>query len=306
MQSLSKTKRNNVESWIAQNYCLEEKLTSEEKYNVIYKQELKVDKNLNFEHDDKENTIENGPKITKSQPSKESLNAPKVEEEQSIPITLVLECKQTEIWIPFSKVTDPLLRPQVFRHHQIKLEESENNQEYNITEDFCCPPSPHEEEIKEIHRKSGKWIRQSSLKPRFQRCRRDTESEFALCRLCPNKKWIPILWFEQHMALAHGILAFKDYTESVTTVALPEPKGLFCIHQTKNFKRYYCQCPNCREWIRLGFPELVRTFPKSAHKPRLTIGYKQRINSGLYTNYFIHWMRCLSQKDMHAFLAQQC
>mgnify|MGYP003365310167 CR=1 FL=1 len=303
MQSDSKSKQNKIESWIADNYCLEKELTLEEKYNLIYKTEV-AERQQEFEHDDKENTV-GKVQIPKKEQTIEGTNMEK-EDDKCVPLDIVPKFQQTEVWTPFTKVTDPLLRPQLFRHHSVKLMECFGEEGYKVIEDFSCPPSPYDEQLVQIHTKSGKWIRQSGLRPRFHRLQVDSGNKYSLCRLCPHKKWIPVQWFEQHIALAHGIMSFEDIYGSTRIIALPDPRALFCFHQTKDFKRYYGQCPNCRKWIRLGFPEVVRTFPKIVNKSRAPINYKQQMKEGLYTNYFTHWMRCLTEKEMCAFLKQQC
>lgn len=179
------------------------------------------------------------------------------------------------------------LEPQKFQHHMLQEGYlSENKEKYQFKINTKCPASATDSEMENYNLMRKRSIKENALTYRFSRqSRTDPDKIEYLCRMCPFKRWVPVEKFREHMCLAHGILHVKG----VGYVGLPPPDAVYRQSPGK-LKCYYCKCPKCLRWIRLG---KITGVGKVSRKLRLqdNINNDQAV-AGLYTNYFHHFILC--------------
>lgn len=275
MRFLNPAKDHAIDCWIYSNLDAWASIPRSQLYNTIYKNEpinTDIDKENSYSIKESQSTGNN---------SKEICVLQKLTPETDV-----------QLWSPFSKVTNKILKPQVFHHHVI----AEAANEYNLYEDLTCPGV---DLSVPLTIRKGEANRDASLKPKYYRINGDGNIQQCLCRMCSHEKWIRYTDFYQHMALAHGVVLFEDSQNHRRIMAIPNPLALFCIHSTKKMKRYYCKCPLCKDWVRLGFLGSLRTLG------RFTRAGQEQTQLGLYTNYYLHYMQCASQADILELLRKE-
>lgn len=179
------------------------------------------------------------------------------------------------------------MKPQKFHHHCFKPSYFKiNSKRFDFYLNTGCPNSSSDSELKNYGMIRNDKIRKNALKYRYSRVRKDgSKSVECLCRLCPSKRWIPKALFVEHMAIAHGIV----WIENVGHVALPYPSALF-RQNIGRLKYYYCKCPKCLKWIRLGLIADIKNVSEAILKTEKSYDNKDVV--GIYSNYYHHFMKC--------------
>lgn len=182
------------------------------------------------------------------------------------------------------------LQPQKFHHHvlQPRLFKNNDNEIYTYNLNLECPKSATDSELDNYNLLKNPNIKHNAMTYRYSRQMKNkeisTKVEY-LCRMCSFKRWIPKDRFYEHMGLAHGILL----VENLGYISLPPPDALFRMSPGK-LKCYYCKCPKCWKWLRLGKLTGIKNIS-------VEIQQNDDINDdlavvGLYTNYFMHFYKC--------------
>lgn len=178
------------------------------------------------------------------------------------------------------------LQPRKFHHHTLKPSFfKEQKKHYDFYINNKCPNSPND--YNDLN--DNTLIQNSNLNKnirtyRFSKIDKKDNSQIEyLCRLCCFKRWILLTNFNDHMSLAHGIVIIDE----INLIVLPPPTALY-RQSLGRLKCYYCKCPNCWKWIRLGRPIDTVCISEDIIK-------EDQINNninvvGLYTNYFYHFM----------------
>lgn len=184
-------------------------------------------------------------------------------------------------------IIDKRLEPQNFHHHDFKPSYFKNNsKDFSFYFNLGCPNSSSDDDLKDHGIIRNDDIKENALQYRFSRIRKDgSKSMECICRMCSSKRWIPVNLFKEHMAIAHGIVSI----ENVGNIALPYPSALY-RQSPGRLKCYYCKCPKCLNWIRLGLMSGVKNISETIRIEEKKFDNREIV--GIYSNYYQHFMKC--------------
>lgn len=176
------------------------------------------------------------------------------------------------------------LQLQKFQHHSLTL--GKTAKEYTYAINSICPPSPTDSQMHGNALMLNQDLRLNAVQFRYRRVGNGCKE--VMCRLCITQRWISQSMFDEHMAIAHGLLN----TETYGLIALPPPAALY-KQQLDSLKFYYAKCSKCITWIRLGKVAGVNSIdPQLETKEFAASVMRSSLKEGLYTNYFVHFIEC--------------
>lgn len=185
------------------------------------------------------------------------------------------------------------LNPQRFQRQKITkqaLQQSNNLNHYSANN--RCPRSANNSELDYHNIQRRTSIRGNVMTPEYsRRCKTACNEDKHLCHLCAFKRWIPNSKLKKHMEVAHGVIEINE----LGYVAYPLPLELFKLSPGR-LKCYYCKCPKCGNWVRLG--KLVEVGRLSMYQQVQEMYNEEEEDvevEGLFSNYFRHYGRCGEQ-----------